>query len=53
MSWRPTNLIVVVQGPNVLAVGAGGSCMDLFSLPHQISILSPSLWEIVQYRNTV
>ena len=27
---RPTNLIIVEQGPIVLAVGAGGGCLDIF-----------------------
>ena len=29
---RPANLDKVGQGPNVLAVGAGGGCLDNFSL---------------------
>ena len=35
------------QGPTALAVGAGGGCLDIFSLIYQISqdFLSPSLWE--------
>ena len=28
----PTNLVRVGQGPIVLAVGAGGGCLDIFSL---------------------
>ena len=27
---RPANLVKVGQGPAVLAVGAGGGCMDIF-----------------------
>ena len=27
---RPTNLERVGQGPSVLAVGAGGGCLDIF-----------------------
>ena len=40
------------QGPTVLAVGAGGGCLDIFSLIYQISqdFLSPSLWETAWYR---
>ena len=35
------------QGPTALAVGAGGGCLDIFSLIYQISqyFLSPSLRE--------
>ena len=42
--------IIVGQGPTVLAVGAGGGCLDIFSLAHQFSFLSPSLWETARYR---
>ena len=35
--------IIVEQGPNVLAVGAGGGCLDIFSLVQLFSFLSPSL----------
>ena len=38
------------QGPTALAVGAGGGCLDIFSLVYQFSFLSPSLWETVRYR---
>ena len=38
------------QGPTVLAVGAGGSCLDTFSLVYCFSLLSPSLRETVRYR---
>ena len=40
----------VGQGPTVLAVGAGGVCLDIFFLVHHFSFLSPSLWESAQYR---
>ena len=43
-------LIIVGQGPIVLAVGAGGGCLDIFSLICHFSILSPSLWETARYR---
>ena len=33
------------QGPFALAVGAGGGCLDIFSLIYLFSFLSPSLWE--------
>ena len=39
----PTLWMIVGQGPIVLAVGAGGGCLDIFSLPYLISSLSPSL----------
>ena len=32
------------QGPIALAVGAGGGCLDIFSLIYHFSVLSPSLW---------
>ena len=42
--------IKVGQGPIVLAVGAGGGCLDIYSLIYHFSFLSPSLWETVRYR---
>ena len=47
---RPTILITVGQGPTVLAVGAGGGCLDFFTLIYPFSSLSPSLWETARYR---
>ena len=47
---RPTILIAVGQGPTALAVGAGGGCLDIFTLFYLFSPLSPSLWETAQYR---
>ena len=47
---RPTILITVGQGPIALAVGAGGGCLDIFSLIYHFSFLSPSLWETARYR---
>ena len=47
---RPTILITVGQGPTVLAVGAGGGCLDIFILIYPFSPLSPSLWETARYR---
>ena len=35
--------IIVGQGPVALAVGAGGGCLDIFSLVYLFSFLSPSL----------
>ena len=42
--------MTVGQGPIVLAVGAGGGCLDIFSLIYHFSFLSPSLWEMARYR---
>ena len=47
---RPTILMIVGQGPTVLAVGAGGGCLDIFTLIYLFSPLSPSLWETARYR---
>ena len=35
----PTVLITVGQGPTALAVGAGGSCLDIFTLTYPFSSL--------------
>ena len=43
-------LIRVGQGPTALAVGAGGGCLDIFTLIYSFSPLSPSLWEAARYR---
>ena len=42
--------IRVGQGSTALAVGAGGGCLDIFSLVYHFSFLSPSLWETARYR---
>ena len=47
---RPTICITVGQGPTALALGAGGGCLDIFTLVCPFSPLSPSLWETAQYR---
>ena len=47
---RPTIWITVGQGPTALAVGAGGGCLDIFTLICPFSSLSPSLWETARYR---
>ena len=47
---RPTILITVGQGPTALAVGAGGGCLDVFTLIYPFFPLSPSLWETARYR---
>ena len=47
---RPTFWIILGQGPIALAVGAGGGCLDVFTLVYHFSFLSPSLWETTRYR---
>ena len=47
---RPTIWISVGQGPTALAVGAGGGCLDNFTLICPFSPLSPSLLETARYR---
>ena len=42
--------MIVGQGPIALPVGAGGGCLDIFSLIYLFSFLSPSLWETARYR---
>ena len=38
---RPTIRITVGQGPTALAVGAGGGCLDIFTLVYLFSPLPP------------
>ena len=45
----PTIWITVGQGPTALAVGAGGGCLDVFTLIYPFCPLSPSLFETAQY----
>ena len=40
---RSTISMIVGQGPIVLAIGAGGGCLDIFTLLFPFSPLSPSL----------
>ena len=47
---RPTIWITVGQWPTALAVGAGGGCLDIFTLIYPFFPLSPSLWETARYR---
>ena len=47
---RPTIRIAVGQGPTALAVGAGGGCLDIFTLIYPFCPLSPSLWGTARYR---
>ena len=47
---RPTIWITVGHGPTALAEGAGGGCLDIFTLIYPFFPLSPSLWETARYR---
>ena len=47
---RPTIWMTVGQGPTAFAVGAGGGCLDIFTLLYLFSPISPSLWETARYR---
>ena len=42
--------IRVEQGLTALAMGAGGGCLDIFTLVYHFSFLSPFLCEMAQYR---
>ena len=42
--------MIVGQGSIALAVGAGGGCLDIFTLLYPFSPLSPFLWETARYR---
>ena len=47
---HPTIWMTEGQGPTALATGAGGGCLDIFTLLYLFSPISPSLWETAQYR---
>ena len=47
---HPTIWISAGQGPTALVVGAGGGCLDIFTLIYPFSPLSPSLLEAARYR---
>ena len=48
---RPIIWITVGQGPTALVVGAGGGCLDIFTLIYPfLSSFSPSLWETARCR---
>ena len=48
---RPTSWITVGQGPTALVVGAGGGCLDIFTLIYPfLSSFPPHLWETARYR---
>ena len=38
---RPTIWIIVGQGPSALAVGAGGGCLDIFTLIYHSFLFLP------------
>ena len=41
----PTVWMIVGQGAIAHAIGAGGGCLDIFTLIYLFSPLSPSRWE--------
>ena len=45
---RPTIWIIEGQGPTALAIGPGGSSLDIFALVYHFSFLTPSLWEMAR-----
>ena len=47
---RPTSLEKSGARAYSLVVGAGGVCLDIFTLIYPFSFLSPSLWETIRYR---
>ena len=50
---RPTIWMIVGQGPTALAVGAGGGCLDIFTLLYPFSPFSLSLGEYNVQCNTM
>ena len=50
MPGRPTIWTRVGQGPTAPAVGAGGGCLDIFTLIYPFFSLSPSFWATARYR---
>ena len=46
----PTIWMMVGLEPIALAVGAGGGCLDIFTLLYLSSPFSRSLWETARYR---
>ena len=50
VAGRPTYLDSSRARATALAVGAGGCCLDIFSLVYHFFFLSLSLWETAQYR---
>ena len=50
MPGHPTIWMTVGPGPIALTVGAGGGCLDIFTLVYPFFSLSPALWETARYR---
>ena len=46
VSGSPTSLDSSGAGAYCACIGAGGSCLDIFSFVYHFSFLSPSLWEM-------
>ena len=46
----PTIWMIEGQEPIALAVGAGGGCLDIFTILYHFSSLFPSLKEMARYR---
>ena len=46
----PTIWMIVGQGAIALAIGAGGGCLDIFTLLYLFPPLYPSFWETALYR---
>ena len=46
---RPTIWITVGQGPTALTVGAGGGCLDIFTLIYPFTPLSPRGGRVVRW----
>ena len=49
VNFQYRGVLLIGQGPTVLAVGAGGGCLDIITLVYHFSSLSPSLWEMARY----
>ena len=47
---RPTLWMILERGPIALAIGAGGGCLDIFTILYPFSPISSSLWETARYR---
>ena len=47
---RPTIWIRVGQGPTALVVGAGGGCLDIFTLIYPVLSSFSLSWETARYR---
>ena len=47
---RPTILDMSRARAYCACIGAGGGCLDIFTLIYHFSFLSPSPWETARYR---